>query len=118
MRTAQAGWQVEKNSMYAVISTGGKQYRVAQGQTLKVEKLPGVAGDSVDFDRVLLVADGETVKVGVPFVAGGKVSATIKSQGRHAKIKIVKFRRRKHYDKQQGHRQYYTELQITGISAG
>ena len=104
--------------MYAVIVTGGKQYRVTEGQTLKVEKLPVDEGGNVEFDSVLMVADGENVQVGAPYVAGSKVTATVKSQGRDDKVMIIKFRRRKHHRKQQGHRQYYTELQITGIQAG
>lgn len=104
--------------MYAVFVTGGKQYRVTEGQTLKVEKLPVEAGGDIEFDQVLMVADGDNVKVGAPYVEGGKVRASVKSQGRDDKITIIKFRRRKHYRKQQGHRQYYTELQITGIQAG
>jgi len=103
--------------MYAVIQTGGKQYRVAEGTTLKIEKLELGAGDSVEFDKVLLVQSGDAVKVGQPFVQGSKVTATVVSQGRHKKIRIIKFRRRKHHMKQMGHRQYYTEVQITGISA-
>ena len=102
--------------MYAVIETGGKQYRVTEGQSIKVEKLDGEAGSSIDLDKVLMVADGENIKVGAPYVNGGKVTATIKSHGRGKKIHIIKFRRRKHYQKEQGHRQHYTELQITGIS--
>ena len=104
--------------MYAVIQTGGKQYRVSEGDTVKVEKLEADEGTSVDFDTVLIVADGDNIKVGAPFVEGGKVTATVQSQGRAKKIEIIKFRRRKHYDKRTGHRQYYTELKITGISAG
>lgn len=104
--------------MYAVFVTGGKQYRVTEGQTLKVEKLPVDAGGNVEFDSVLMVADGDDIKVGAPYVAGSKVTATVKSQGRDDKVMIIKFRRRKHHRKQQGHRQYYTELQITGIQAG
>ncbi|WP_024298868.1 50S ribosomal protein L21 [Methylomicrobium lacus] len=103
--------------MYAVIQTGGKQYRVAEGTTLKIEKLELGTGDSVEFDKVLLIQSGDAVKVGAPFIEGGKVSATVLSQGRHKKIKIIKFRRRKHHMKQMGHRQYYTEVRITGISA-
>jgi large subunit ribosomal protein L21 len=102
--------------MYAVIETGGKQYRVTEGQSIKVEKLDAEAGSSIDLDKVLMVADGENIKVGAPYVTGGKVTATIKSHGRGKKIHIIKFRRRKHYQKEQGHRQHYTELQITGIS--
>ena len=104
--------------MYAVFVTGGKQYRVTEGQTLKVEKLPVEAGSDVEFDSVLMVANGEDIKVGAPYVAGGKVTATVKSQGRDDKVMIIKFRRRKHHRKQQGHRQHYTELKITGIKAG
>jgi len=102
--------------MYAVIETGGKQYKVAEGQRLRVEKLKAAEGDKVELDKVLLVANGEDIKVGTPYVAGGKVSATVKAHGRGEKIKIVKFRRRKHHKKTQGHRQAYTELEITGIT--
>jgi large subunit ribosomal protein L21 len=103
--------------MYAVIQTGGKQYRVAEGDTLRVEKLVADEGATVELDKVLMVADGETVRVGQPFIEGGKVTATVKSQGRAKKVHIVKFRRRKHHMKRQGHRQWFTELTITGISA-
>lgn len=103
--------------MYAVIKTGGKQYRVAEGQTLKVEKLEVEEGASVDFDTVLMIADGDRIEVGAPYVAGARVSATVESQGRGPKIRIIKFRRRKHYFKTQGHRQSYTELRINGISS-
>lgn len=102
--------------MYAVIQTGGKQYRVTEGQTLRVEKLGVDVGGSIDLDKVLMVADGDNVKVGKPYLDGGKVTATIKSHGRGDKVRIIKFRRRKHYRKTQGHRQSYTELQITGIA--
>jgi len=104
--------------MYAVIQTGGKQYRVAEGDTVKVEKLGADEGASVELDKVLMVADGEDIKVGTPYVDGGKVTATVKSHGRAKKVKIIKFRRRKHHMKRQGHRQWYTELQVTGISVG
>ena len=103
--------------MYAVIQTGGKQYRVSQGDTVKVEKLGADEGASLELDKVLMVADGEDVKIGTPYVDGGKVTATVKSHGRGNKVKIIKFRRRKHQMKRQGHRQWYTELEITGISA-
>ncbi len=103
--------------MYAVIQTGGKQYRVEQGATLKIEKLELGTGDSIEFDKVLMVQSDNALKIGQPFVEGGKVTATVVSQGRHKKVKIIKFRRRKHHMKQMGHRQYYTEVQITGISA-
>ena len=102
--------------MYAVIETGGKQYRVTEGQSIKVELIDAEAGSSIDLDKVLLVANGDDIKVGAPYIKGGKVSATVKSHGRGKKIHIIKFRRRKHYQKEQGHRQHYTELQITGIS--
>jgi len=104
--------------MYAVIQTGGKQYRVSEGDTLKVEKLVADAGADVELDRVLMVADGDDVRVGRPFVEGGKVTATVQGHGRAKKVTIVKFRRRKHHLKRQGHRQWYTELKITGINPG
>ncbi len=103
--------------MYAVIQTGGKQYRVEEGTFLKVEKLELGTGDNVEFDKVLMFQSGDSVKVGVPFLEGAKVTAKVLSQGRHDKVKIIKFRRRKHHMKHMGHRQYYTEIQITGISA-
>lgn len=103
--------------MYAVIETGGKQYRVAEGDTIKVEKLAPEAGENVEFDKVLLISDGDSkVVMGAPFVEGGKVTATVKTQGRHRKVEIIKFRRRKHHMKRQGHRQQFTELEITGIT--
>jgi large subunit ribosomal protein L21 len=104
--------------MYAVVKTGGKQYRVSEGQTLKVEKIDADEGVSVELDKVLMVADGDIIKVGAPFLEGGSVSATIKSQGKGKKVHIVKFKRRKHHLKRQGHRQQFTELEITGINAG
>jgi large subunit ribosomal protein L21 len=104
--------------MYAVIQAGGKQYRVAEGDTLKVEKIAADEGASVELDKVLMVADGEDVKLGKPFLEGGKVTATVKAHGRAKKVKIIKFRRRKHHLKRQGHRQWFTELTITGINAG
>ncbi len=102
--------------MYAVIVTGGKQYRVSEGDVIRVEKLAADEGATIDLDKVLLIADGQDIKAGAPYVEGGNVSATIKSHGRADKIKIVKFRRRKHHRKQAGHRQSYTEIQITGIA--
>ncbi len=104
--------------MYAVIQTGGKQYRVSEGDTVKVEKLVAEAGTSIDLDQVLMVADGDDIKVGTPYLTGGCVTATVESHGRAQKVKIVKFRRRKHYLKRQGHRQWYTAMTITSISAG
>jgi large subunit ribosomal protein L21 len=103
--------------MYAVIKTGGKQYRVVEGQTLKVERIEAEQGASVDIEAVLMIADGDQVSIGSPYVSGGKVTAIIKAHGRGPKVEIVKFRRRKHYRKQMGHRQSFTELQITGINA-
>ncbi|MCC6713925.1 MAG: 50S ribosomal protein L21 [Gammaproteobacteria bacterium] len=103
--------------MYAVIRTGGKQYKVAQGDTLDVEKLPAEQGANVELSDVLMLVDGDKVTVGTPTVAGAKVSAKIVEHGRGEKIRIIKFRRRKHYRKQAGHRQDYTRLEITGISA-
>lgn len=102
--------------MYAVIRTGGKQYRVAEGDTLKVEKLDTAAGESLDISDVLLVANGEELKVGAPVVEGARVTAEVVSHGRGPKIKIIKFKRRKHHRKQMGHRQWFTELKITGIA--
>lgn len=104
--------------MYAVIVTGGKQYRVEPGSSLKVEKLGLDEGATVEFDKVLLVQSDSGVKVGKPYLDGGKVSATVVSNGRHKKIHIIKFRRRKHYMRRAGHRQYFTEVRIDGISAG
>ena len=101
--------------MYAVIKTGGKQYRVEEGDILRVEKIEVGTGDTIDFDQVLLVADGDDIKVGQPLVEGAKVSAEVVEHGRHKKIHVVKFRRRKHHRKQQGHRQWYTAVKITGI---
>jgi len=103
--------------MYAVIVTGGKQYRVSEGDTIKVEKLAVDEGAEFELDDVLLVANGEDVKVGAPYVEGGKVEAIVKSHGRGKKIKIVKFRRRKHSRTQMGHRQSYTEIEIKSIAS-
>ena len=103
--------------MYAVMVTGGKQYRVMKGETLRVEKLEVEAGGSIDFDQVLMIGDGETITVGSPVVTGAVVTASVKGHGRADKVRIVKFRRRKHHRKQMGHRQHYTEIEITAISA-
>jgi len=103
--------------MYAVIKTGGKQYRVEQGQKLRVEKLPGNPGDTIELDQVLLVAGGDTPKIGQPLVEGAKVSAEIVAQDRAKKIIVFKLKRRKNYRRKYGHRQPYTELKITGIHA-
>jgi large subunit ribosomal protein L21 len=102
--------------MYAVITSGGKQYRVVEGQTLKLEKLEIEVGSTVDFDQVLMIGNGDDIKVGKPLLKGGKVTASVVSQGRHDKVHIIKFRRRKHHMKQMGHRQYFTEVKITGIT--
>ena len=103
--------------MYAVIESGGKQHRVVEGETLKLEKLEAATGEQVSFDKVLMVGEGESVKIGAPYVEGSKVTAEVVSQGRAKKVTILKFRRRKHHLKHQGHRQWFTEVRITGISA-
>jgi large subunit ribosomal protein L21 len=104
--------------MNAVIKTGGKQYRVAEGQILKLEKLSDkdTIGDSVNFDEVLMIVNGDSINVGTPTVSGASVKAEIVGLGRHKKVEIIKFRRRKHYMRRAGHRQYYTEVKITEIS--
>lgn len=101
--------------MYAVIFSGGKQYRVQKGDTLKLESIPAEVGSTIDFDKILLVGEGDKLTVGRPYLDSCKVSATVLSQGRHKKVHIVKFRRRKHHEKWQGHRQNYTEVEITQI---
>ena len=103
--------------MYAVFKSGGKQHRVVEGDVIKLEKLEVATGDKIEFDEVLMVADGEDVKVGTPVLEGGKVTAEVVTHGRGDKIRIIKFRRRKHSKKQQGHRQWFTEVKITGINA-
>jgi large subunit ribosomal protein L21 len=103
--------------MYAVIKTGGKQYRVAPGEKLKIEQIPADVGSQVVLDQVLMVSDGDAVTVGQPLVSGAKVSATVLAHGRHDKVRIFKMRRRKHYQKHQGHRQNYTEIKIDAINA-
>lgn len=103
--------------MYAVIVTGGKQYRVEEGEVLRVERLAAEEGANVEFDRVLMVGEGSEVVVGTPVVEGARVAATVRAHGRGEKIRIIKFRRRKHYMRRQGHRQNYTEIQVTGIAA-
>jgi large subunit ribosomal protein L21 len=101
--------------MYAVIKTGGKQYRVTPGESLKVETLVAEVGSSISFEEVLLVANGETIKVGAPRVAGAVVKAEVTAHGRGDKIRIIKHRRRKHYHKEMGHRQNFTAIKITEI---
>ncbi|MBA4093405.1 MAG: 50S ribosomal protein L21 [Candidatus Accumulibacter sp.] len=103
--------------MYAVIKTGGKQYRVVAGEKLKIEQIPAEVGAEITLDQILMVGEGESVKIGAPLVTGASVKATVLSQGRHDKITIFKMRRRKHYQKHQGHRQNYTEIRIDGIAA-
>lgn len=103
--------------MYAVIKTGGKQYKVSEGDILRVEKLDAEEGTTVELDDVLMLGNGEDITVGAPLIEGAHVSATVKQQGRGKKITIIKFKRRKHHRKQAGHRQSFTELEITGISA-
>jgi len=102
--------------MYAVIKTGGKQYRVAAGEKLKIEQIPADIGAEIVLDQVLLVADGDNLKMGRPLVTGASVQAKVLTQGRHDKVRIFKMRRRKHYQKRQGHRQNFTEIEITGIT--
>ena len=101
--------------MYAVVKTGGKQYRVQSGESVRVESLPAEVGAAVSFDEVLMVGEGESVRVGTPLVAGAKVSATVVAHGRGEKVHIFKMRRRKHFQKSQGHRQGYTEVRIDDI---
>jgi large subunit ribosomal protein L21 len=103
--------------MYAVFVTGGRQFRAVPGEVLRVEKLDVEAGATVELDQVLMLGDGDNITIGTPTVSGAKVSAKVRSHGRHDKVYIVKFRRRKHHRKQQGHRQHYTEIEITDISA-
>ena len=104
-------------TMYAVIKTGGKQYRVQAGEKLKIEQIPADVGSQIVLDQVLMLGTGETVTIGTPLLAGAQVSATVLSQGRADKVRIFKMRRRKHYQKRQGHRQNYTEIQIGAITA-
>lgn len=104
--------------MYAVIKTGGKQYKVREGQILRVESLNAEAGDAVEFDQVLMVVDGDNIAIGAPVVEGAKVAATVMSNGRGKKVTIIKFRRRKNKSRsKQGHRQNFTEIEIGKISA-
>lgn len=102
--------------MYAVVKTGGKQYRVSQGDRLRIESLKAAEGDNVSFDEVLMVGSGDAVTIGSPLVASASVSAKVLGHGRGKKVEIIKFRRRKHHRKQMGHRQNYTEVEITGIT--
>ncbi|MFA7438267.1 50S ribosomal protein L21 [Castellaniella sp.] len=103
--------------MYAVIKTGGKQYRVCPGQKLKIEQIPADIGQEISLDQVLSVGEGDSLRLGTPLVEGAAVKATVLAQGRHDKIKVFKMRRRKHYRKTQGHRQNYTEIRIDTVAA-
>ena len=103
--------------MYAVIKSGGKQYKVIAGQKLKIEQISAEIGDEVIISEVLAVGEGDQIKIGTHYVYGAFVKCTVDAKGRHAKIRIFKMRRRKHYQKHQGHRQYYTELKIEAINA-
>lgn len=103
--------------MYAVIKSGGKQHRVEEGEVLRLEKIEVATGETLQFEEVLMVADGDDVKIGAPLLEGACVKAEVVSHGRADKVNIIKFRRRKHHMKRQGHRQWYTEVKITGISA-
>ena len=103
--------------MYAVIKTGGKQYRVAAGEKIKIEQIPAEVGAEITLDQVLMVGEGESVKGGAPLVVGATGTGKVLAHGRHDKVRIFKMRRRKHYQKHQGHRQNYTEIQIAAISA-
>ena len=103
--------------MYAVIKTVGKQYRVVAGEKLKIEQIPAEVGAEINLDQILMVGEGESVKIGTPLLSGASVKATVLAQGRHKKVTIFKMRRRKHYQKHQGHRQNFTEIRIDGISA-
>jgi large subunit ribosomal protein L21 len=103
--------------MYAVIKTGGKQYRVVAGEKIKVEQIPADVGAEITLDQVLMVGEGESVKIGTPLVSGATVTAKVLAQGRGPKVQIFKMRRRKHYQKHQGHRQGFTELEISVIAA-
>ena len=103
--------------MYAVIKTGGKQYRVVAGEKIKVEQIAADVGQEIVFDQVLAVGNGAELRVGTPLVSGATVTVTVLSQGKHDKVRIFKMRRRKHYQKRQGHRQQFTELQIGAIAA-
>lgn len=101
--------------MYAVFKTGGKQYRAQQGDRLRIEKIEASEGDAVEFDQVLLVGQGSSVTVGTPLVAGGKVQATVRAQAKADKVSVIKFKRRQNYLRMKGHRQRYTEIEVTGI---
>jgi large subunit ribosomal protein L21 len=104
--------------MNFVIKTGGKQYRVSEGDKLEIETLDAAPGDKIEFSEVLLLRDGDSVEVGTPLIEGAKVTATVLEHGRGKKVRIIKFKRRKHYRRQAGHRQNFTRVEITGIARG
>jgi large subunit ribosomal protein L21 len=108
---------IGENFMYALLVTGGKQYKVAKGDSLKIESLPGEVGAIVEFDKVLMVANGANINIGTPFIENTKVIGEIVAHGRKEKVNIIKFRRRKHHIKRMGHRQNYTQIKITDIAA-
>ena len=114
--SGDAGGFTERADMYAVIKTGGKQYKVAAGEKIKIEQIAADVGQEIVIDQVLAVGDGADLKVGTPLVAGASVTATVLAQGRHDKVRIFKMRRRKHYQKHGGHRQNYTELEISAVN--
>ncbi len=103
--------------MFAIFESGGKQHRVVEGEVVRLERLDGEPGDQVTFDRVLMVANGDDVSIGEPLVEGGRVIAEVVGQGRHRKIRVIKFKRRKNYLRRKGHRQHFTEVKITAITA-
>lgn len=102
--------------MFAVFDSGGKQHRVTEGEVVRIERLEGDLGDNIEFERVLIVAEGDNVSIGSPYLDGGKVTGEVVGQGRDEKVRIVKFKRRKNYLRRAGHRQYFTEVKITGIT--
>jgi large subunit ribosomal protein L21 len=116
-RALPQDFQINEVTMYAVIKTGGKQYRVSAGEKIKVEQIPADIGQEIILDQVLMVGSGESVKVGAPLVDGAKVTAKVVAHGRGEKVRIFKMRRRKHYQKRQGHRQNFTEIEISAINA-
>lgn len=109
--------RIWSKKMYAIFTTGGKQYRVAEGDVIRIEKLDAEEGASVDFDNVLMIGSGDDIQVGAPYLEGGKITALVRAQERAKKIEIIKFRRRKHHQKRTGHRQYVTQVEIKKISA-
>ena len=113
---AAFGGCIERADMYAVIKTGGKQYKVAAGEKIKVEQIAADVGQEIVIDQVLAVGNGADLKIGTPLVAGASVKATVVAHGKHDKVRIFKLRRRKHYKKSQGHRQTFTELEISAVN--